>query len=567
MKRFPFIYLLILFFCCAARLQAAPTNQDAISLNEAAIIEKAATVEMKELVKKVRKNGKVQVIVEFKESLEPKDLAKFNQKQGGKKPSVFSLIKFQEKELMNEVPVKYKDSIKHYDNLPYMAMSVTEDELKKLRKSGRVKDIYEDRIYRRTFTNAPIVIPLPRSTRPFPPDPDRFPVAGSHPSTEVVTSIPDPDQPPENLVDFILLTGYVENTRAWKSGYSGKGQSIVVIDSGVARNNPSFQNRVIREACFSSRIDSNSISGGQINTSLCRGGKTKDFRKGAANVDCRVGDVGCAHGTYAALLAAGNNGAGDFISFVENVDSDSKIIAGAGIAPEANIIAIKAESNFNQPADCAPATPPCQAFVSSDLVRSLDYVLGLPRRLHVAAVNMSLGGTAVNCFRNPLRGAIRKLRKRKIATVVSSGNEGDPFNISDPACIPESIAVGATKLELTVDGENEEKTFFITRTISEFSNSARKLDLLAPGEDLTVLNFSVDPTQAGPIQGTSFSAPLVAGAWASLKYHKPSATVDEILRALQSGGRPMLDSRNATIRTEILIDGAHRALDLNSAFP
>jgi subtilisin family serine protease len=297
-----------------------------------------------------------------------------------------------------------------------MAMPVTKDELIKLRQSKRVKGIFKERFYR--------------------------PNAG-------LTTISK---------DLGADVG-------WTSGFTGKGQSVVVIDSGVARNHPFLQKKIIREACFSSRIE-DKPTGFQVVTPICRDGHTAIVGKGAANVDCKVGDVGCAHGTYVALLAAGNSRVANF--------------AGSGMAPEAKIIAIKAESDVNDDASCEPDTAPCRRFITSDLIKSLDYVLKIHRRFHVAAVNMSLGGPG-DCFRNPLRRAIRLLRKAKVATVISSGNDGTPYTISDPACIPEAISVGATNSD--------------SHVISEFSNGAPSLDLLAPGEGISVPNFRVDPTQ------------------------------------------------------------------------
>ncbi len=468
MKRFPYIYVFIVTFLIAAQLEAAPT-----------VLEKEAAIEMKQLEKKAQDKGSVRVIVELNEEVSAGDLAKLTQKLKGKKPNIHQI---QEKALMQEVPVSNAATIKQYEEVPYMAMSVSKDELARLRKSRLVKDVTEDRVYSR-------------------------------------------------WADAATIARSLGSDVGWNSGYTGKGQTVVIIDSGVDRNHPYLRNKVVREACFSSR-EEDKASGIQIITPVCRGGRTSLFGKGAADVDCRVGDVACAHGTYVALLAAGNSGAANFL--------------GSGMAPEAKVIGIKAESNFNV-GSCGGQPPPCRGFADSDLLKSLDFVIKIHRRFHVAAVNMSLGGGARNCFRDPLRKAIRKLRNERVATIISSGNDGTPYTVSQPACIPEAVSVGATNSD--------------THVISEFSNGARSLDLLAPGEGIVVPYFNVDPlgTEVA-LDGTSFSAPIVTGAWASLKSHKPKAKVIDILNVLKSTGAGILDARNATIKPEIRIDRAHNAL-------
>ncbi|CAG7855973.1 serine protease AprX [biofilm metagenome] len=477
MKRFPSAYLLIVLFCCSTNLGAAPSSQGSTDEPPVSVMEKAAAIEMKQLIQQAEENKVVNVIIELNEDITPSDYAKLQQKHGKQTGK----IKLQEKALMDDLPEIHDKHFKSYEFLPFLAMPVTKDELIKLHNSKRVLTIFKDGFYRKNASLTKI-------------------------STDLGAD------------------------KGWASGYTGKGQSIVVIDSGVARNHPFLQRKVVREACFSSRIE-DKPTGFQIVTPICRGGRTGIVGKGAANVDCRVGDVDCAHGTFVAILAAGNSRAANF--------------QGSGMAPEAKIIAIKAESDVNDDASCDPDPAPCRRFVTSDLIKSLDYVLKVHRRLHVAAVNMSLGGPG-NCFRSPLRRAIRLLRKDKVATVISSGNDGTPYTISEPACIPEAISVGSTNSD--------------SHVISEFSNGARSLDLLAPGEGISVPNFRVDPTQEIALDGTSFSAPVVAGAWATLKQHRPKAKVDKLLEILKNTGTPIVDVRNATIKPEINIERAHNAL-------
>jgi subtilisin len=486
MKKFSYLYLLAVFLLCSTPfLEASPSAQGITTFGSSAS-DKGTAAEMKRLAKKAHEKGSVRILVGIKESLNAKDFAKFKQ-QKVKRPT--GMLEFQQKALMADIPVRNTKAIKQYAELPYMALTVTEDELKNLLKSGRVTEISEDRIDHLQATS-----------------------------------------------DISISTAQIGANAGWNLGYTGKGQTIAVIDSGVDSSHPYLQGKVIREACFSTRIEEQPSGLVTVNP-ICRGGRTTAFGKRAAQVQCRVGEVGCAHGTYVSVLAAGNSRA---LSF-----------QGSGAAPEANVIAIKAESTFNKSEDCAPEAAPCKAFFSSDELRALDYVLKLNRRtrgrLHIAAVNMSLGGSPDGrCFKGSVRRAIRLLKKANIATIVSSGNEAAPYDISFPACIPEAISVGATDP--------------VTHEIAKFSNGGSSLDLLAPGVDIIVPYFAIDATGTKGISGTSFSSPLVAGAWAALKSHKPNASVNEVLQVLQTTGSRLVDVRNATVTSEIRIDRAHSAL-------
>jgi hypothetical protein len=78
--------------------------------------------------------------------------------------------------------------------------------------------------------------------------------------------------------------------------------------------------------------------------------------------------------------------------------------------------------------------------------------------------------------------------------------------------------------------------------MSSFSNAGPQLSLVAPGESIL---SSVPGGSYATLSGTSMAAPHVTGAWAVLKQHKPSASVDELLDALRSTGTAITDTRAA----------------------
>jgi hypothetical protein len=83
------------------------------------------------------------------------------------------------------------------------------------------------------------------------------------------------------------------------------------------------------------------------------------------------------------------------------------------------------------------------------------------------------------------------------------------------------------------------------------------LSLLAPGVAIT---SSISHGRFEALSGTSMAAPHVTGAWAILKQHEPSASVDRVLTALQLTGVTVLDPRNGFTTQRIRIRHALDAL-------
>src|SRR6266540_2402103 len=194
----------------------------------------------------------------------------------------------------------------------------------------------------------------------------------------------------------------------------------------------------------------------------------------------------------------------------------------SGIAKGAQIIAINVFGPFST------AQP-------SDVMAALNRVFTLRSSFNIAAANLSLGSdgvTNLSCDSDPMKTAIDQLRSVKIATVAASGNDGATSGMNSPACISSAISVGA------VDKSN---------VVTYYSNVGTFLSLFAPGGagtgDTRDIFASLLNGTYGPLAGTSRSAPHVTGAWAVLKHAAPSATVPEILTALQNSGLPVTDTR------------------------
>ena len=309
---------------------------------------------------------------------------------------------------------------------------------------------------------------------------------------------------------------------AWASGFTGAGQTVVILDSGVDKTHPFLAGKVVAEACYSTTSSTT--------TSVCPGGVSQSTAPGSG-INCNA--PACEHGTHVAGIAAG------------------KSTSFSGVAKEASIIAIQTASRID---NCTSDN--CIRIFTSDILLGLQQVQVLAGTFNIAAVNLSLGGgkyTSICDSSDPAtKAAIDNLRSLGIATIVASGNEKYTGSLSSPACISSAISVGSTG-----DGSNGSTL----DAVSSFSNSASFLNLLAPGEWIT---SSVPGGGFDTYRGTSMAAPHVTGAWAVLKSKLPNATVSQVLSALASTGLPLTDTRNGITKPRIRVDAAVNALSSSS---
>ncbi|NEX16037.1 MAG: hypothetical protein C1943_05230 [Halochromatium sp.] len=283
-------------------------------------------------------------------------------------------------------------------------------------------------------------------------------------------------------------------------GYTGAGQTVAVLDTGVQTDHPFLIGKTVSEACYST----NSWS----ETSLCPGGVLSSTAPGSAYA-CDPLIDGCNHGTHVAGIAVGKGQ--DF----------------TGVAQDAELIAVQVFTQIEDASYCGQDEP-CLTAYSSDIIRGLERVYALRADYNIRSVNLSLGGGQFfsPCDTSPYRPVIEQLRTANIATVIASGNNAFTDSIASPACTPGAISVGSTTK---------------ADQVSEFSNSADFLDLLAPGSRI---NSAVQVDDFDQLSGTSMAAPHVAGAWAVLAQAAGgNLSVTDAERILKALGNPISDTR------------------------
>ncbi len=353
-----------------------------------------------------------------------------------------------------------------------------------------------------------------------------------------VTSIEEDRVATPSDVQSVAVTG---GATAWGMGYSGAGQTIAILDSGVDNTHPFLAGKVVSEACYSSN---NATDGA---TSVCPGGVTHSTATGSAmpySGTCPTG--ACDHGTVVAGIAAGTNA------------------TFSGIAKDATLIAIQVFSRFDSVANCGSSAP-CALTYTSDQILGLQQVYALSSTYHIAAVNMSLGAgqyssqSTCDSENASIKAIIDTLRSVNIPTITASGNDGYTSSMAAPACISSAISVGAT-FDLASYNNNCAGNNLGISSIDAIlceSDSASFLNLLAPGAEIT---SSIPGGGYQAWYGTSMAAPQVAGAWAVMKQKNANLAIATGLNALSSTGVPITDPRNSIVTPRIKIDAALGAI-------
>lgn len=354
-------------------------------------------------------------------------------------------------------------SLKEFTYLPYLALKVNSTGLASLKSSANVLDIEEDTLRKPT------------------------------------------------LAQSVALIGA---NNAWSNGYTGTGQTIAIIDTGVDKNHPFLAGKVVSEACYSTS------AGGS--TSLCPGGVPASTATNSG-LPCNLTND-CKHGTHVAGIAAGKGS------------------TFSGVARDSSIIAIQVFSRFDSATRC-DGVAPCALAFTSDIIKALERVYELRTSFAIAAANLSLGSgqysTDCDSSEAATKSAIDLLRSAGIVTTIASGNESYTNSLGAPACISTAISVGSVS--------------DTTTAVSSFSNSSSLLGLLAPGGGI---NSAVPGSTYETWSGTSMAAPHAAGAWALMKQKIPKATVTQVMDAFMATGLPVKDTRNNITKPLIKVDAA-----------
>ncbi len=213
----------------------------------------------------------------------------------------------------------------------------------------------------------------------------------------------------------------------------------------------------------------------------------------------------CGHGTHVAGIAAGRSAQVPYAGTL------------SGMAPDANLMTINVMSRHRTSLLTALAYP-------KDIEKALEYVLQTRISTFYSdiTVNMSLAGLlhstssfpgTCDSYHPVLANLVGDLHWRDVGVVVSTGNEGIRGGIGYPACISNTVKVGAS----------DKSTGAVTSFTNMYSPLFYKGQFfLAPG---TSIHSSRPTGLYGDSSGTSMAAPHVTGAMALVKAMVLGATV------------------------------------------
>jgi subtilisin family serine protease len=258
------------------------------------------------------------------------------------------------------------------------------------------------------------------------------------------------------------------------------------------------------------------------------------------------------HGTHVAGLAAGNGQIADGMY--------------AGVAPDANIINLRVLNSQGQG-------------TTSGLLNALNWVLANRGVYNIRVVNLSLGASAIDSYKNdPICRAVRKLVDAGVVVASAAGNDGKDAlgrkvygQIHSPGDEPSAITVGATNTfgtdtraddaVATYSSRGPTRGFWKDAAGVKHYDNLIKPDLVAPGNKLVSAESAsnqlvlINPSLAKHISaapdkdmmslsGTSMSTPIVAGSAALLLQVNPKLTPN-MIKALMMYTAQQLRGANA----------------------
>jgi serine protease AprX len=301
----------------------------------------------------------------------------------------------------------------------------------------------------------------------------------------------------------VRLTGSLSSRQQWPfvsgvargwadvtNGTLAKPPAIAVVDSGIDAGRADFGGRVVKQVTLTS-LTPNSPGDGR------------------------------GHGTFVAGVAAGS------------------APGYTGAAPSAPIVSLDVMDNSGMA-------------MTSDVIAAADWIFQNKAAYNIRVANFSLHTTApASVFFDPLDRAVERLWLSGVVVVAAAGNygvAGQPMTMAyAPGNDPFVITVGAADIDGSVSTNDDIAAPWSVYgyTLDGFA----KPELAAPGRYIvgpvpatSTLALERPTSMVGTdyiqLSGTSFAAPVVAGAAAYLLAVHPTWTPDQVKGALMLTARP-----------------------------
>jgi serine protease AprX len=309
--------------------------------------------------------------------------------------------------------------------------------------------------------------------------------------------------------------GSVFAPQAWLRA-TGQGVGVAVIDTGIDGTLPDFN-----DASDESRIVASVVT----------------------NPDAQTAQDTYGHGTHVAGIVAGD---GRRRSYEDPAEGRY-----VGVAPDANLIAIKASDDQG-------------GGTILDVIYGLQFAVDHKADYNIRVVNLSLASTIPTSYRtDPLDAAVESAHFHGILVVAAAGNRGTSADAThySPGNDPYALTVGAVDDRATTDRTDD--------TVADWSSTGQTQDGVAKPEITAPGSHIVSTLATGSafadlcptcvvdgsyirLGGTSLAAPVVAGAAALVFEAHPDWTPDQVKATLietahdVEGGAAEVDASAAT---------------------
>ena len=300
----------------------------------------------------------------------------------------------------------------------------------------------------------------------------------------------------------------------WGQGYTGKGITIAVLDSGVDDEHPSFNGSYVAGVDFSIGLG---VEG---------------------NPSDRDG-----HGTHVAGIVLGRGGGPE--------DPDRNY---TGIAPEAYLVDVKVLTALG-----VGYNP----FIAEGIQwcidhRNDDWDDENPDNDGIDIISISIGGGNGSSGQSNLSRLIDTAGEHGIVVVTSAGNEGpDNEGFDDIAAADGAITVGAVDDMNTVDRLNDRVTSYSNRGPRDDDGDddpydELKPDVVAPGENIISAEGTLilPPEDYVEKSGTSMACPMVSGIAALMLEANPGLTPGEMKHILHETSDARGEPYNESLSTK-----------------
>jgi hypothetical protein len=295
----------------------------------------------------------------------------------------------------------------------------------------------------------------------------------------------------KKILSAILAVALITPISAQAASVQNKtvsGPTIAILDGALDTSLPIFKDRIVYEACVTQWAS-------------CPNGLSEMEGLNSSTLKPEwISKNGFEHGTQMASLAIATN-------------------------PNVNIVFVRIVG--------ANAKGLRQATGEATVFNALDWVIRNKDKFNIQAVSMSQGHSSLRsagsdyCPKTPItEGKIKALMDSGVPVFFPTGNSRDYSKIDWPACIPSSIAIGAT---------------MPAGTVAIYSNYDPLLtDFFAQGTTTatTVGNKVVN------VAGTSASTVIAATQWATIKNAKPTLTYQQIYDLISKTATPAPGLKN-----------------------